>query len=159
MVTINPFRAPGERHIVGEADKPDYNVFLVGKVAEAVAHVFDEFITDVDALVTVVERCDQVPDSSAVRVSGDVTQLADRFHAADFHLLDLVRHEEFFQRDALDDFVIPNFDFYAPVKGPPLRVQVRCKRPCIARPLKRDGLRRQRERCLEVFRDLAGPFA
>ncbi len=54
----------------------------------------------------------------------DISQLADRLHAADFHALDLVRHEEFFQCNLFRDLVVPHLDFDAPVQGAPCLGQV-----------------------------------
>ena len=145
MIAVNPLVAPGQRRIVGEADKLDDNILLVAKIFEALAHAIDEIIADINALVAVQKRCDQVLHAGAARMSVDITKFADRLHTANLHLLNLVRHEEFFQRDTLDDFVVPDFDVYAPVLRPALCRVVRCDWPCIACPFKRDRLGRQDE--------------
>ena len=92
----------------------------------------------------------------APRTTLDVTQLADRFHAAHLGALDLVRDQEFLQCDLVPDFVVPDLDLDTPVKGSSLLCGIRGDRNVVTGPLVGNRLRRQRECCLNMLGDLSG---
>ncbi len=158
-ITVDALGATGQRRVVGVADEADDDVVLLVEIVERLADVFDEHVGDVDRLGIEADRRDEVLDARAFRVPLDIAQLADRLHAAHFHLLDLVRHEDLLERHFLGDFVVPDLDLDTPVERPALLGEVRGDRLRVAGPLVRDRLGRQRQRRLEVLGDLARSFA
>ena len=143
MVPVNSFRTSGKRRIVSESYESDNDIFLATQVLESLPHDFDELVANINSLIAVAKRCDQVPHSRASSVAIDVTQFANRFHTTDLDLLDLVRHEEFFQGNLLAHLVVPDFNLDTSIKRLALCSQIRSDRSCRTCPLVRYGFRRK----------------
>ncbi len=89
----------------------------------------------------------------------DVTQLAHRFHAADFYAADLVGHEELLEGEPFDNLVVPDFNLDTPVLGAAGLGQVACHGIRVTRPGIGNRLCRQCEGGLEMFGNLACPLS
>jgi hypothetical protein len=68
-------------------------------------------------------------------------------------------HDDFFLAGALHGLVVPDLDLDATILCPAIRGRVARDRMRVARPLERNGLRRQRQRQLEEFGHLAGALS
>ena len=124
VVTVDARHPAGKRCIVGVSDEFHDDVLFLGKIREAPAHLLDEVCSDIDARFIELERCDQVLHPRALRVPFDVAQLAHRFHATDLDALDLVRHQEFLERDTITDLVVPDLHLDAAIQRAPFCCQV-----------------------------------
>ena len=106
-----------------------------------------------------MQRRDEILDTCTFRMTFHIAQLANRLHAADLDALDLLRHEEFLERDLFGDLVVPDLDLDAAVQRAACLGLVARNRVGIAGPFIRDSLGRQRQRGLEVLGHLAGALA
>ena len=153
---VNALVSSGQLSVIRITDKLDHDILLVAQIQQAPPHMIDEFVSDVYRVLVKVQRCNEVLYTRPPGMAFHVTELTNRLHAADFNLLDFVRNQEFLQRHAFANLVVPDLHCDAPVQCPAFFSQVSGHRLGIAFPGIGHRFRWQREDCLEMLGDLAG---
>src|SRR5690606_9655830 len=121
----------------------------VAHVRERLADLCDELVSDLDRLLVVMERRDQVLYARPAILPVDVAQPAYRLHPTHLDAPPLLRDDEFLDVDRIGNLVVPDLDLDAPIARPAFGGVVWRDGSGVAVPLVRHRLRGEIERALQ----------
>ena len=152
---VDPRGAALERAIVGMCHDLDREPRSVLEIRERASDLPDEARGQIAELVAVLERRHEVADARTSLLALPIAELADPLRAADLHPLHVALDDHLFRALRRARLVVPDFDLDPAVQRTALRCRVRRHGHRVAHPRVGDRLRRQHQRALQSFGDLA----